>query len=370
MRLMRILPLLLSLAICLMISAPQYAISASDGPRSVDVSLGGEVTVRGQLRAVETSTVSTNYVTTISPGQRLEVEARVWHVEYVGSRVTVSMKTEDGGILVSASEIVSTGETRTFVLSYVFAKEYRGERVLVEVGTVADRFAPSVLNYSIKLSKGEVYDAKEVSYYQSGSSVPQVIRLNVGDMPYSIAQSIEIARGLPVLKPGDRLQTSGFLSFEQRSQGAGVIRVLRGNDIEDLYAFRVELSQGSGLTFTARPGGDGVITASILYEDGFTIKSASSKTPGQPVELNINFTKATSTVLLMRVSVLSSSVDLIPYTITIAVKEPQKVEKVTESEDLVIPEPIARFVIIGVAVAVVTAGIFSAVVGRRRSREW
>lgn len=361
-------PQLVTLLVIVMLIGVAGAQTLAERAEKTELGVGEEKKLGGQLRAVDVPTADKVYEVKVGAGKRIEVEASVWHVEYVGSRVTVSIMGKDGGTLVGASDVVAQGGRKDFLLSFALAKETAYDVVYVVVSTAADRFAPSVLNFSLTVRLLDEGDAKSVRYFPPGSNSPQELALTGGDLPRSVGDALAMAEQLPKLIPGSRFETFGYLSYEVRDQSGGRIRVFRGNDVDDYYAFRAEVSPTSSISVTVRPQARAVLMVALMHENGFVIKSTSSPNAGEPATLKVNFTEHLSTRMLVSVSVLSSQVASIPYSLEIGMSEPLKVEKVTEIEGPLLPDATARNVVMGVAIAVIAMGIASVVVGVRRSR--
>lgn len=340
--------------------------SAQEEIREIAVEAGGSREVSGQLRGPENSGETHLYKVNTGPGLRVEVEFTLRHVEFVGSRISTAILSPSGGRYVGADDLLAQGAVKRFFYSWLTGSEGPGS-VIIAVSSLADRLAPSVVNYTIKVSLLPQRDGEEVKYEAEARS--EKIDLGIGDAPSTIQDAAPMASRLALVESGGRMQLSGYLSSSYSESAAGIKKVYGGNDYEDYYAVRVKTEPGSTLEVSATPHKPVRLSLSLQMKDGFTLNASASPSEGAPAATSIRFTKEEAEqVLYLRVGLLGGSAPEAPYDLVLSLRPPIRITPIEEREPPIMPGGQARMIVMGVAAAILAVTAGSAVVGRARRR--
>jgi len=201
----------------------------------------------GVLSGPENSGEEHQYLIDIEPGTLLTVNASFMSVEGVGARIYVAISAPSGGYYAYADDFLPSSSSKTITLSYHFGSSTSSGRIRVVVGSVADRYAPAVVEYVLETHRIMMLDAGAV---EAGDNLEAPLLVDLSSWePSSEAYELRI---------------NGYLSSGTAGNDYADYYLIR-LPVRDDYAVRVEMMDGSSL-----------VDAYLRLRDGYAVSSMRS----------------------------------------------------------------------------------------------
>ncbi|MCS7127597.1 MAG: hypothetical protein NZ953_04340 [Thaumarchaeota archaeon] len=299
-------------------------------------------------------------------GYLVKIEVEVSHARYLAARYFVGYGPASGGIFNSVDDVIRPGERKTARFEYYVSFGESGD-LLVMASSISFRDTPAVLNYSVRASAVTVLDAPVITVKDSRGQVKSTVTTNWGDAPNDPYQVTDATAGLlPQLKVGEVIELSGFLSQRYAQQGARPAFFF-SRDTTDVYTLRVERVPNSRLNVTVVPlDPTARLTVVIRTRDGFPINSTTGK-PGEPVNVGMMITELMrDDTVILEVSLRELKGFSTGYRMSARLVEPPPKPQLPQHMTLPMPESQVRSLVLGISVAIISAVVVSAFVGRRK----
>lgn len=354
--------LLAALIVLLFSSTLLVARAQQTSPEQIELSLGEEKLLKGTLAGPENSGETRIYELSAGAGTRIETSITMTHVEYLSARVILGIGSSGGGYFLYQDDIVAPGSSKTYFFSWYTTSD---ETVRLTLTSIADRYAPSVLNYTVKILLRQERDAPEVTVKTDGKE--NVYSTSILDAPPTVPEASTLGP-VAVISPGEALSLDGRLSPSYSEKGQ-IIKLYGGKDVEDVYMVRVKPDAGSSLRVKATPShASAALQLSLMTSDGFTLDASTSREGFVPAEVQVNFTRKGEQDLYVKVSLLRANTPELSYRIEAELTKAPEKPTITQQEPPLFPESQARTIVIGASAAIIILMVASVIVGRYRRR--
>ncbi len=332
---------------------------------------GGELA--GPEFSGETETVKIALVDTdkLSDGFVIRITVEVRHVRFLAARYFVGYGPAGGGIFSSVDDVIREGERKVVTFEhYISYGEL--EDLVVVVSSIAFRDTPAVLNYSVRASAEPRRDANVVSLV-SGDGSQTTLSNEWGDVPNDHRN---VGEGTPgylagrTILPGSTLELSGWLSIRQTDRAKSTYMFSR--DLVDVYALSVKPVPQARLRVSVTPGDpSSKLSVSLRARDGFPINSTTGPQGGAAVVEMVYSELSKDDRVFVEIQLVESRTYLTRYSMKVEVIEPPPPPELPPQVTVPIPESQVRSIVIGLSIAILSAVVVSAIIGRRkRSREY
>ncbi|MEM2041662.1 MAG: hypothetical protein QXI52_07155 [Nitrososphaerota archaeon] len=332
------------------------------GVERIELQIEQEKVVRGSLAGPENSGETKIYEFEVPGGVRVETTITMSHVEYLSARIILGIGLSTGGYFLSQDDIVTPGSSKTYLFSWYTTSN---ETFRITLTSIADRYAPSVLNYTVKIILRPERDAPIVTVNSDGKQSTYMTSLV--DAPPTVAEAAA-AGPIATLAPGEGLSLEGRLSPSYAEKGQ-IVKLYGGKDIDDVYAVRVKPEAGSSLRVKLTPNhGSAVLSLSLMTADGFTLDASTSREGFVPATAQVNFTRQGDQEIYVKVSLLRANSPELGYTLEVELTRAPQKPTITEQEPPLFPESQARTIVIGASAVIIILTFASIIVGRFRRR--
>jgi len=354
--------LLIALIMLLFVSSI-LAVRAEQAPvERIELGINEEKQVSGTLRGPENSGETKIYEVEAPAGARIETTITMTHAEYLSARIILGLGSSQGGYFLSQDDTIVPGSSKTYFFSWYTTSN---ETFRVTLTSIADRYAPSVLNYTVKIILKQERDAPTVVIKSDGKQ--STYSPSMVDAPPTVAEAAA-AGPVATLTPGESLSLEGHLSPPYSERG-NIVKLYGGKDVDDVYMIRVKPEAGSSLRVKLTPShGSAALLLSLMTGDGFTLDASSSKEGFVPATAQVNFTKQGEQDIFVRVSLVRANTPELGYMLEAELTKPPQKPTITEQEPPLFPEGQARTIVIGASAAIIIITIASVIVGRYRRR--
>jgi hypothetical protein len=329
----------------------------------IQLGINEEKQVSGTLRGPENSGETKIYEVEAPAGARIETTITMTHAEYLSARIILGLGSSHGGYFLSQDDTIVPGSSKTYFFSWYTTSN---ETFRITLTSIADRYAPSVLNYTVKILLKQERDAPTIVIKSDGKQ--STYSPSMVDAPPSVAEAAA-AGPVATLTPGESLSLNGSLSPPYSEKRGNIVKLYGGNDVDDVYLIRVRPEAGSSLRVKLSPSqGSAVLLLSLLTGDGFTLDASSSKEGSVPAAARVNFTRQGEQDIFVRVSLVRANTPELGYTLEAELTRPPQKPRITEQEPPLFPESQARTIVIGASAAIIILTLASVIVGRYRRR--
>ncbi len=196
----------------------------------------------GILSGPEKSGEQHQYLVDVKPGTFLVMNVSFKSLEGVGARIYAAIVSPIGGSYAYLDDVLPASSIRNMSLSYYFGSSMMNEKVGLVVGSVADRYAPAVVEYSIKAQRIELLD---MGLSEAGDTIEKPLIIDLRENWNASLSSVFVT------------SIAGYLS----SGG-------QGNDHEDHYLVLLPVEADYIVeTFRDRP----LIDVYVRLRDGYTV---------------------------------------------------------------------------------------------------
>lgn len=353
---------LVALTVLLLVSTMLVVGAEQAAVEKIELGVGEEKQVSGTLRGPENSGETRIYEFEAPAGTRVEATVTMTHAEYLSARIIIGLGSSQGGYFLSQDDTIVPGSSKTYFFSWYTTSN---ETFRVTLTSIADRYAPSVLNYTLKIALSQERDAPTVTITSGGKQstyMPSLI-----DAPPTVAEAAA-AGPIATLAPGESMSLNGRLSPSYSEKG-NIVKLYGGRDTEDVYLVHIKPEAGSSLRVKLTPShGTAALLLSLMTSDGFTLDASSSKEGFVPATAQVNFTRQGEQDIFIKVSLIRANTPELGYTLEAELSKPPEKPTINEQQPPLFPESQARTIVIGASAAIIILTVASVIVGRYRRR--